>query len=90
MFRAADAMLITKSDLLEVLGDFDPHKATQYLRNLANPAEVITLSSRNGEHIDLWIEWLHERFDQQQQRIADGATRRPAIQPDGIALHAAN
>ncbi|HBH36583.1 MAG TPA: hydrogenase accessory protein HypB [Gammaproteobacteria bacterium] len=88
MFRAADAMIITKSDLLEVLGDFDPQKATQYLRNLASPADVMTLSARSGEHIDLWIEWLHGHFEQQQQRIAEGATRKPAIQPDGIALHA--
>ncbi|MEN8176131.1 MAG: hydrogenase nickel incorporation protein HypB, partial [Pseudomonadota bacterium] len=88
MFRAADAMLITKSDLLEVLGDFDPQKASQHLRNLANPAAVMTLSARSGEQLGEWTEWLQQRFDQQQSRVADGVTRRPAIQPDGVALHA--
>jgi hydrogenase nickel incorporation protein HypB len=89
MFRAADAMLITKSDLLAVLGDFDAEKATRHLRDLANPAEVMTLSARSGEHLDEWCEWLGERFNQQQSRVAVGATRRPAVQTEGAALHAA-
>ena len=41
MFRAADLMLLTKSDLLEVLDDFDTAKAERHLRELANPADVI-------------------------------------------------
>ena len=60
MFRAADLMLLTKSDLLEVLGDFDPQRATSALRNLANPAPVITLSSRSGEGINEWLAWLRD------------------------------
>jgi hydrogenase nickel incorporation protein HypB len=60
MFRSADLMLLTKSDLLEVLGDFDPRRATQAFRNLANPAPVITLSSRSGEGMDAWLQWLRD------------------------------
>ena len=45
MFRAADVMLLTKSDLLDVLDDFDTAKAERHLRELANPAEVMTLSA---------------------------------------------
>jgi hydrogenase nickel incorporation protein HypB len=58
MFRAADLMLITKSDLIEILGDFDPGKAETYLRDLANPAPVYPLSSRSGDGLQAWFEWI--------------------------------
>ena len=58
MFRAADLVLITKSDLLEVLGDFDPGRAETCLRNLANTAPLYELSSRDGSGIDSWLDWL--------------------------------
>ena len=88
MFRAADAMLITKSDLLEVLGDFEPHKAEHCMQNLANPAPVMTLSSRNGEGMQAWFDWLDNKVVEQIERVAAGETRKPAIQPDGVELHA--
>jgi hydrogenase nickel incorporation protein HypB len=58
MFRAADLVLITKSDLLEVLGDFDPQRAEDCLRNLANAAPLFELSSRAGTGMDSWLDWL--------------------------------
>jgi hydrogenase nickel incorporation protein HypB len=51
-------VLITKSDLLEVLGDFDPGIAESYLRQLANPAPQLVLSARNGAGMDAWIDWV--------------------------------
>jgi hydrogenase nickel incorporation protein HypB len=65
MFRATDLLLLSKSDLYAVLDDFDPERATQALRNLANPAPVIRLSSRNGAGMSDWIHWL-----QQERRAA--------------------
>jgi hydrogenase nickel incorporation protein HypB len=58
MFRAADLVLLSKSDLLEVLDDFDPRRAEANLRALANPAPVIRLSGRSGEGVAEWIDWL--------------------------------
>jgi len=89
MFRAADAMLITKSDLLEVLGDFEPDKAEACMRNLANPAPVMTLSSRSGDGVQQWLDWLEEHLSQQRERLLAGETRRPAIQSDGVVFHTA-
>lgn len=60
MFRASDLMLLAKSDLIDVLGDFDPARATAALRNLANPAPVIRLSSRSGEGMGEWLGWLQD------------------------------
>lgn len=58
MFRAADLMLISKTDLLPFLDDFAPDKAEKNLQNLANPAPVIALSAKNGDGIEAWIAWL--------------------------------
>ena len=62
MFRAADLVLITKSDLLPVLDDFDPAVAEQYLRQLANPAPQLNLSARSGEGLGEWLDWLRARL----------------------------
>ncbi len=58
MFRAADLMLITKSDLLPVLDDFDPAIAERCLRELASSAPVIDLSAKTGEGMQRWFDWL--------------------------------
>ena len=62
MFRGADLMLLTKTDLLPYLDDFDPEQAETHLRALANTAPVIPLSTRvdNGgsSGMDAWIDWL--------------------------------
>jgi hydrogenase nickel incorporation protein HypB len=58
MFRASDLVLITKSDLLSVLDDFDPAYAENCLRQLASAAPVFEISARKGEGMDLWLAWL--------------------------------
>jgi hydrogenase nickel incorporation protein HypB len=87
MFRAADAMLLTKTDLLAVLDDFDCDKAEAHLRNLANPAPVMRLSARKELDMETWYAWLREQLAAQRARVALGQSRRPAIQSDGQKLH---
>ena len=58
MFRAADLVLITKSDLLPVLDDFDPSYAESCLRNLASTAPLMNVSARKGEGMEAWLNWL--------------------------------
>jgi hydrogenase nickel incorporation protein HypB len=88
MFRAADAMLLTKTDLLAVLDDFDTTKAEGHLRNLANPAPVFQVSARKGFGMTEWLDWLRGQLVEHRTRVAAGESRRPAIQADGVALHA--
>jgi len=66
MFRAADLVLITKSDLLEVLGDFDPGTAESCLRQVANPAPLIELSARDGTGMDTWLDWIRHEAGAQE------------------------
>jgi hydrogenase nickel incorporation protein HypB len=58
MFRAADLMLVTKSDLLPVLDDFDPAIAERCLRELASTVPVFELSAKTGEGMQRWLDWL--------------------------------
>ncbi len=58
MFRKADAMLITKTDLAPYLGDFDAARAEAALRDLANPAPVLPVSARDGAGLARWLDWL--------------------------------
>ncbi|QEP43093.1 hydrogenase accessory protein HypB [Ectothiorhodospiraceae bacterium BW-2] len=70
MFRSADLILITKSDLLPLLDDFSPEAATNQLRQLANPAPVIELSAKSGAGLDHWFEWLQQQRQQRQPETA--------------------
>jgi len=83
MFRAADLMLLTKSDLLDVLDDFDTAKAERHLRELANPAAVMTLSARRPESLGPWLDWLRAAVRARRS----GGELKPRVQPDGVALH---
>jgi hydrogenase nickel incorporation protein HypB len=87
MFRAADLVLLTKTDLLPVLDDFDPAHAENGLRNLANPAPALRLSAKNHDGLDAWFDWLRREYLAQRQRALHGHSLRPAIQPDGVRLH---
>jgi len=83
-------MLVSKSDLLEVLGDFDPANAERHLRQLANAAPVIPLSARSGDGIQTWIDWLIDARLTVSGRVAAGDLVRPAVQPEGALLHTAS
>ena len=58
MFRASDLVLISKADLLPVLDDFDPDAAATAVRQLANDAPLIEISSKSGQGLDAWLDWL--------------------------------
>jgi len=66
MFRAADLVLVSKCDLLEVLGDFDPDTAESYLRQIANPAPLYKVSARTGAGMDSWLDWVRQAVEARQ------------------------
>ena len=57
MFRSADLLLITKVDLLPYF-DFDVEKAVQEARKLNPKMDIIQISTKTGEGIDKWINYL--------------------------------
>ncbi len=88
MFRAADLVLLTKTDLLQWLDEFSPERAELALRHLATQAPMLQVSVKEKKTLAPWLRWLDEQRDAHAERIASGRTRVPAIQPDGQALHA--
>jgi hydrogenase nickel incorporation protein HypB len=83
IFRAADLVLFTKSDLLPVLDDFSPERAEENLRNLASSAPVIQLSARHKLGLQPWLDWLRGQLVIQRSQADQGETIRPSIQHDG-------
>ena len=79
MFRASNLMLISKSDLLPVLDDFDPDAAETGLRQLANPAPVFTLSAKTQSGIENWLAWLEQEINLQRERVHNNQTTTPAL-----------
>ena len=87
MFRISDLMLLSKSDLLPLLDDFDTDQAIANLRQLANPAAVFALSARRPETLDNWQTWLRDQLAQQRARVAQNQTLRPTIHASDTRLH---
>jgi hydrogenase nickel incorporation protein HypB len=77
MFRAADLVLLTKTDLLAVLDDFGPDRAEAALRALGSEAALLGLSARRGLGLATWLDWLAAEKDAQRARLRAGVTRRP-------------
>ena len=71
MFRAADLVLISKSDLLPVLDDFKPANAINYLHDIASAAPVFELSARDGAGMEHWFDWLFDQAGQHSKRLAE-------------------
>lgn len=88
MFRGSNLTLLTKSDLLPFLDDFDVNKAQENIRNLANPAPVVQISARKNPAMDTgmkdWIEWLQQQVKYYKAHLAQGETVLPMIQKDRI------
>ncbi len=62
MFRCADAVVLSKMDLLPMLDDFAPERAEAALRGLANDAPVLRVSAKQTDHLTPWLDWLRARL----------------------------
>jgi hydrogenase nickel incorporation protein HypB len=58
IFRASDLVVLSKADLLEVLGDFDPLRAAAALQALGRDTPMIRTAARRVPDIDSWLNWL--------------------------------
>ncbi len=67
MFRAADLVLLTKTELQPYFEDFDPQRVEVYLRNLASAAPLFALSAKQGQGMEQWCDWLRQQW---RERIA--------------------
>lgn len=77
MFRAADAVILTKSDLLPMLDDFNPARAELNLRSLGSRVPLITLSARKSLDLEDWLDWLIGELVQKRGKLASDILAQP-------------
>jgi hydrogenase nickel incorporation protein HypB len=58
MFRAADLVALSKSDLLDVMDDFDPDRAAEALRALGRETPMLRTAARRAPELGSWLAWL--------------------------------
>jgi len=61
MFRKADLVLISKSDLLPFLDDFNLQRCNQYLKDIASNSPIISISSKDQTGMAEWLAWIDEQ-----------------------------
>ena len=74
MFRTADMVMLSKSDLLPILDDFSPERAETCLRDLASPAPLIRASAKSGDGLDNWLQWLRGTVNDVRMESENAAT----------------
>ena len=60
LFQPADVILINKIDLLELL-DYDLDRVLTDIARLNTRAPVLQLSTKTGDGLDAWYDWLAEQ-----------------------------
>jgi hydrogenase nickel incorporation protein HypB len=91
MFRAADLMLVNKSDLLAYV-DFDVDAAIGYARRMRPNLDAIVVSATTGEGFDAWLAWLERGVEQARSahdRDVTAPRQRVADLEAGLAVSAA-
>ena len=81
MFRAAELVLVTKSDLLEHIPEFDMQRARGSLQSIASTVPVIEISARRETGMDAWVDWLHA------EKVANDARHAAHVQAGGKHAH---
>ena len=72
-FAAADLMVISKTDLLPHV-DFDVERCVEHAKCINPDIEVIELSAKTGDGLELWTDWVEARHRQSLE------TERQALQ----------
>ncbi len=63
LFQPADAILLTKIDLARVL-DWNRERVYEDISRVNTRAAVMEVSSRTGQGLDRWLDWLRQRRQQ--------------------------
>ena len=82
IFRASDLVVLSKTDLLDVMDDFDPERAAEALRALGRGTPMIRTAARRAPSIGPWLDWLEREIDQHRK-----VAKHPPL--EGTALAAA-
>lgn len=79
IFRASDLVVLSKTDLLGLLDDFDPERSATALRQLGRGTPLIRTAARRVPSLGPWLDWLAAELHANRSRLAD--MRRPGTIP---------
>jgi hydrogenase nickel incorporation protein HypB len=71
IFRASDLVVLSKTDLLDVMDDFDPARAAAALQALGGETPLIHTAVRRTPSLAAWLAWIRA-----EQRGRDGIYQR--------------
>ncbi|HSV38702.1 MAG TPA: hydrogenase nickel incorporation protein HypB [Nocardioidaceae bacterium] len=83
MFRAADLVVVNKTDLLPYV-DFDVDRLTEQARRLKPEVRVLPVSVRTGENLDAWFAWLDSVVD---EGVSDGSAATESTHSSHLGRH---
>jgi hydrogenase nickel incorporation protein HypB len=86
IFRAADIVLLTKTDLLVHLTEFNPVRAEQNLRRLATEVPFVAVTTREPAGIEHWTEWLRAAVRSPRARHARGDRQGSWVEQEGTRV----
>jgi len=77
IFRASDLVVLSKTDLLDVMQDFDPARAAAALRALGGDTPMIRTAARRTPALGSWLDWLEQEL-KRPRAVSRSAALRPA------------
>lgn len=80
IFRASDLVLLSKTDLLDVLGDFSPARAAAALQQLGRSTPMLQTAARRAPAIGPWLGWLEQQLTLRRPpafRLVSGQGKKP-------------
>ena len=77
IFRATDLVVLSKTDLLDVMDDFDPARAAAALRALGGSTPMIRTAARRAPALGSWLDWLEQEL-RRPRAVSPSAPLRPA------------
>ena len=81
MFRAADLVLVTKTDLLGAIDDFSVERARAAVRALGRDTLLRTVHARREPWIGPWTDWLGQVLDAHRTTLRPAPPAQPLAPP---------
>jgi hydrogenase nickel incorporation protein HypB len=78
IFRKAELMLLTKTDLLPHV-PFNAKLAREYARSINPNIEVIEVSAVTGDGFDRWMKWLASRAERKKVELLEKEVANAAV-----------
>jgi hydrogenase nickel incorporation protein HypB len=83
IFRASDLVVLSKTDLLDVLDDFDPARAAAALRALGGGTPMVRTAVRRAPALGSWLDWLEQELARPRAVLRSSSSRLAAAAASG-------